>query len=75
LYLEKSVLRGKWVGFREGNKSQFSTLVQNDMLFLLEMISFFQPIRQMILDDMGMNFILEATDKSFFEESIFHALH
>jgi hypothetical protein len=45
------------------------------MLCLLGMFSFFQPILGVSHDDLGSYFILEATDKTFPEEGIFHALH
>jgi hypothetical protein len=45
------------------------------MLCLLGTFSFFQPSVGVIHEDLGSDFILEATDKSFSEEGIYHTLH
>jgi hypothetical protein len=57
-----------------GNKSGFSTLGQDDLLFLLGTFSFFQPSLGVSHDDLGLDSILEAMDKSFQEEGICHVL-
>jgi hypothetical protein len=62
------------VGFRAWDKNGFSALGQDDLLCLLGMLSGFQPSLRPIHDDLEINFILEATDKEFLEESIYHVL-
>jgi hypothetical protein len=62
-------------GFRVGNKSEFSALGQDDLLCLVGTFSVFQPSLGVSHYDLGSYFILEATDKEFLEESIYHALH
>jgi hypothetical protein len=68
-------MRGRGVGFSVGDKCGFFALGQDDMLCLLGMISGFQPNMGVSHDDLGTNFILEATNKSFPKEIIYHALH
>jgi hypothetical protein len=72
--LERSGLRGRGVGFRARDKRGFSSLGQDDLLCLLGMLSGFQPSMRASHDNLGMNFILEATDKELYEENICHAL-
>jgi hypothetical protein len=63
------------VGFGQGIKVGFFSLGQDDFLWLLGMLSFFQPSLGVSHDDLGLDFILEATDKAFSKESICHSLH
>jgi hypothetical protein len=48
---------------------------QDDLLCLVGTLSGFQPSLGVSHYDLGSNFILEATNKAFPEESICHALH
>jgi hypothetical protein len=75
LDLERRGLRRRGGGFWEGNKSGFSSLGQDDLLCLLGTFSFFQPSMGVSHDDLVSDFILEATDKVFPEETIYHSLH
>jgi len=65
LDLERSGRRGRIGGPREGNKSDFFVMGKDDMFFLLGAFGFFQPNLAVIHEDLGSNFILEATDKEF----------
>jgi hypothetical protein len=47
---------------------------KDDLLCLLGMFSFFQPSLGTSHADMGLVFILEATNKAFLEEGINHTL-
>jgi hypothetical protein len=47
---------------------------KNNLLGLLGTSSRFQPSLRVSHEDLGLDFILEATDKSFLEKSIRHAL-
>jgi hypothetical protein len=58
-----------------GNESGVYTLGKYDVLFLLGTFGFFQPILGVSHDVMGSDFILEATNREFPEEGIYHSLH
>jgi hypothetical protein len=58
-----------------GEKSGFSALGQDDLLCLLGTISGFELSLRESHDDLGIDFILRATNKAFHEEIICHALH
>jgi len=68
-------MRGRGGGFRVGNKSDFSSLGQDDMLCLLGTFIFFQLSPREDHYDLGSYFILEETDKKILEERIYHAFH
>jgi hypothetical protein len=75
LDLERSGRRGRIGRARAGNKSGFFVLGKDDMLCHPDTFSFFQPSIGASHEDLGLNFILEATDKAFPEEGIDHNLY
>jgi hypothetical protein len=68
--LEGSCRRGKMGGFRERRKGGFVGLGGHNMLGFLGSLSSFQPSLGACHENMGTNFIFEATDKEFPKESI-----
>jgi hypothetical protein len=57
------------------NKGGFSVLKRYNLLFLFSSFSSLHPTLRPSHEDMGMNLILEATDKTFSEKGIRHALY
>jgi hypothetical protein len=67
-------MRRKIIGFRARRKGGFAVLGGDNLLGFLGSLSIFQPIIGACHENMGTNFIFEATDKEFPKESIRHAL-
>ena len=67
-------MRGKSRRERELREKRFVVLGRNNLLGFLGMLSSFQPSMGVSHEDLGLDFILEATDKAFFEKRIIHAL-
>jgi hypothetical protein len=74
LDLERGGMRGRSGRVRERRESGFAVLVKNNMVCFLGTLSSFQPSLGAIHEDLGSDFILEATDKSFVEKGMRHAL-
>jgi hypothetical protein len=68
--LEGSCKRIKIDGFMVGSKGGFVGLVGDNLLGFLGSLSSFQTILGVCHENMGTNFIFEATDKEFPKESI-----
>jgi hypothetical protein len=74
LDLNWSIRRSGSDWFSEMNKRGFSVLRRDNMFFFLISFSSVHPIVRLIHEDMGINLILEATDKTFSKKNIRHAL-
>jgi hypothetical protein len=70
LDLEGSCRRGKIGGFRERRKGGFSGLGGYNLFGFLGSLNSFQPSLGEFHENMGTNFIFEATNKAFPKESI-----
>jgi len=68
-------MRRRGCDFWEGNKIEFSSLGQYELLCLLDTFSFFQGNMGVSHDDLVSDFILEAIDKVLPDETIYHYLH
>jgi hypothetical protein len=73
--LEGSERRGMVGRSSLRNKGRFAVLRRDNVLGILNMLSSFQPSVMEIHEDVGSNFIFDATDKTFTEEGIIYALH
>jgi hypothetical protein len=74
LDLERGGMRGRSGRERERRERRFVVLGKNNLLCFLGTLSSFQPSLGASHEDLGSDFILEATDKAFLEKSIRHAL-
>jgi hypothetical protein len=70
MYLEGSCRGGNIGGFRARRKGGFARLGGLNILGFLGSLSSFQPILGACHENMGTNFIFEATDKAFPKEII-----
>jgi hypothetical protein len=68
--LEGSNKRVRIRGSRERNKRVFFFLGKNNLLGLFIMLSSFQPSGRVVHENLGLDFILEITNKSFTKECI-----
>jgi hypothetical protein len=57
-------------GSRKRNKRGFFVLGKNNLLGLFSTLSIFQPSGRVGHENLGLDFILETTDKAFMEECI-----
>jgi hypothetical protein len=67
-------MRGRSGRERARREISFAVLGKNNLLCLLVPLSGFQPSLGESHEDLGLDFILKATDKEFLEKSIKHAL-